>query len=144
MTLRDCAPADASAAPGLVQPGFVVATPRLILRLEGLAALAVALAEYQHLGGSWAAFAALFLAPDLAMLGYLAGPRVGAMAYNAAHGYVGAAALGGVGVASGSPPMIQIALIWAAHIGFDRLLGYGLKYASAFGDTHLGRVGKAA
>ena len=34
----------------------------------------------------------------------------------------------------------KVALIWLAHIGMDRLLGYGLKYPSAFKDTHLQRV----
>lgn len=28
------------------------------------------------------------------------------------------------------------------HSAFDRLLGYGLKYATGFQDTHLGGVGK--
>ena len=37
-----------------------------------------------------------------------------------------------------------LALIWIAHIGLDRALGYGLKYATGFGDTHLGRIGRAA
>jgi hypothetical protein len=37
-----------------------------------------------------------------------------------------------------------LALIWLAHIGIDRALGYGLKYASGFGFTHLGRIGPAA
>jgi hypothetical protein len=38
----------------------------------------------------------------------------------------------------------SVALIWLAHIGFDRALGYGLKYKAGFGFTHLGRIGPAA
>lgn len=33
-----------------------------------------------------------------------------------------------------------VALIWLLHIGFDRAIGYGLKYPSSFKETHLGRV----
>jgi hypothetical protein len=124
--------------------GFVSGAPRMILRGEGLAALCLSLAAFSHLGGSWALFAILFLAPDLAMLGYLAGPRIGAVAYNAAHSHLGPAFLAGVGLIAASHTALVVALIWSAHIGFDRLLGYGLKYSTAFGDTHLGRIGKAA
>ena len=43
-----------------------------------------------------------------------------------------------------SPLTLSIAMIWLAHIGFDRALGYGLKYSAGFGFTHLGRIGKDA
>ena len=74
------------------------------------------------------------------MLGYVAGPRVGALSYDLVHAYVGPLALGVVGVLVGADLAMELALIWAAHIGADRLLGYGLKYPSAFKDTHLQRV----
>lgn len=123
-------------------PAGVTGGPRVLLRLEGAAVLALAAAAYGHLGAAgWGVFAACFLAPDLAFLGYLAGPRVGAAAYNATHSYLGAALLGATGVALGAPTAIALALIWTAHVGFDRMMGYGLKYASAFGHTHLGRLG---
>ena len=121
--------------------GGVRGGPRLLLRLEGAVALAAALAAYAHLGGSWGWFAALFLVPDLSMLGYLAGPRLGAASYNAAHSYVGPALLALASLALSAPSLLLGVALWAAHVGFDRLLGYGLKYATAFGDTHLGRVG---
>jgi uncharacterized protein DUF4260 len=76
------------------------------------------------------------------MLAYLAGPRAGAIAYNLAHTYVLAAALTLAGFFAGAPIAAAGGLIWIAHIGFDRALGYGLKYSSAFGDTHLGRIGR--
>jgi hypothetical protein len=94
-------------------------------------------AAFHRMGGGWALFAGLFLVPDLSMLGYLAGPRLGALGYNAGHSYLGPALLGVIGLAAASPLAAQLALIWSAHIGFDRLLGYGLKYPSAFGNTHL-------
>lgn len=117
--------------------------PALLLRLEGLAAFAAALAAYAHDSGAWTMFAVLLLAPDLAMLGYLAGPRIGAAAYNLAHLYIAPLALAAAGSAFGAPTAISLALIWIAHIGMDRALGYGLKYASGFSDTHLGRIGRA-
>lgn len=124
--------------------GGVMGAPRAVLRVEGLAVLAAALLAYARLGGSWGWFAALFLLPDLSMLGYLAGARVGSIAYNAAHSYVGPALLAAVAVAAGAPALLPGVAIWVAHVGFDRALGYGLKYAAGFGETHLGRVGRAA
>ena len=122
-------------------PGATLGGVRILLRLEGLAVLAAAVAAYMHLGAGWGAFAMLFLLPDLSFLGYLAGSRVGAIAYNAAHSYIGPVALVGLGVAGGIPPALALGLIWSAHIGLDHALGYGLKYGSEFGVTHLGRVG---
>ena len=122
-------------------PG-VTGTPRLLLRLEGAALAAGALILYPYTGGSWLLFGLLVLTPDLGMLGYLAGPRIGALAYNAVHVTVGPIALGLIGLSTSSYPAIAIALIWLVHIGADRALGYGLKYADGFGATHLGRIGR--
>jgi len=97
---------------------------------------------YRALGGGWAVFALLFLLPDLSMLGYLACRRVGATCYNAAHSYLGPALLAALGATSNAHVLLCVACIWAAHVGFDRLLGYGLKYGTSFGDTHLGRRGR--
>jgi hypothetical protein len=115
---------------------------RVILRIEAFAAFAAALAFYAHGGFSWPVFALLFLAPDLAMLGYLAGPRVGAASYNLAHNEALAIALALGGFFGGVPAAVAGGLIWIAHIGFDRALGYGLKYPTGFGDTHLARIGR--
>ena len=102
--------------------------------------LVAALALYIDGEYGWLLLVVLFLAPDLSMLGYLAGPRVGAVAYNLAHTYVGPVALALVGVLGESDRAVQLALIWLAHIGVDRAVGYGLKYPTAFNDTHLQRV----
>jgi Domain of unknown function (DUF4260) len=123
--------------------GFVTGSPRMLLRIEGLGVLIVALALYYQMGFSWLAFVVFFLAPDLSMLAYLAGPQAGAIGYNAAHTYVLPLALGIVAAFAAAPIATAAAIIWCAHIGFDRLLGYGLKYRTAFGDTHLGRIGRA-
>jgi hypothetical protein len=115
--------------------------PALLLRLEGLAVLTAAVLLY--VDGDYRIWPLLVfaLAPDLAMVAYLVGPRVGAAAYNLAHTYVFPVALAAGCLVTGEAGVpVQIALIWAAHIGADRMLGYGLKYPTAFKDTHLQRV----
>jgi hypothetical protein len=126
----------------VAQAGSASGGVRLLLRAEGLAVLAVSVAAYTQFGAGWGWFAALFLLPDVSFLAYLAGPRAGAWAYNAMHSYVGAVALLAAGVLGGAPMLLAVGLVWSAHIGFDRLLGYGLKYSAGFGHTHLGRVGR--
>ncbi|MGA7323719.1 MAG: DUF4260 domain-containing protein [Rhodomicrobium sp.] len=122
--------------------GFVRGDIRTVLRLEGLAVFAIACAAYSQTGAGWLLFAALFLAPDLSFLGYLAGRNAGAIAYNAVHSFILPLALLAAGI-FGYPELKPYAFIWLAHIGFDRALGYGLKYGSAFGHTHLGLVGRS-
>jgi len=104
---------------------------------------AVALAFYALSGGGWLLGVLLFFAPDLSFAGYLAGPRVGAVAYNLAHTYASPAVLAGLGWMLATSLLPTLALLWAAHIGFDRMLGYGLKLPTGFHDTHLGRIGRA-
>jgi hypothetical protein len=120
----------------------VAGGPRLILRLEGAALAAAAIILFPHTGCSWWLFAALILAPDLSMAGYLAGPRIGAGAYNAVHTTLAPIALGLVAFELNRRTVLAIAIIWLAHIGIDRALGYGLKYASGFGAAHLGAIGR--
>ena len=110
---------------------------RWLLRLEGAAVFAVALGIYSVYGAGWWWLAGLFLVPDLTMLGYLRSPRLGAATYNMAHTYVAPLVLGGLAFAFKASLAGSIALIWVAHIGFDRMLGFGLKYPSGFRDTHL-------
>ena len=124
--------------------GAVTGGLRTMLRLEGLTLFAGMTLLYAVWGGSWWIYAILFLVPDLSFAAYLAGPRIGAIVYNAAHSYMAPVALMTAGFALASPLVLSIAMIWLAHIGIDRALGYGLKYATGFGFTHLGRIGKAA
>jgi hypothetical protein len=112
---------------------------RTVLRIEGLAALAAGLAVYLSLGGPLWLLAVLALAPDLSMVGYLAGPRIGSLSYNLVHTYTLPLALAGAGVWAGTELAVLVAAVWAGHIGADRLLGYGLKHETGFRDTHLSR-----
>lgn len=116
---------------------------QVLLRIEGLCILMVSLLAYANFGGGWGIFALFFLAPDLSFLGYLAGSRVGAVTYNSAHSIIGALALLVAGVFLSVPVAVTVGIIWMAHIGFDRALGYGLKYSAGFGFTHLGLIGRA-
>jgi hypothetical protein len=122
---------------------------RGLLRLEGAALLAAALALYAQTGAGWPFFLILFLVPDLSFAFYLFGARTGALAYNAMHSTIGPfllvlasqTDLAKFGIVH-TPQLFAIALIWIAHVGFDRALGYGLKYATGFADTHLGAIGR--
>ncbi len=124
--------------------GEVRGAPKVLLRLEGLALGTLGLWLYAKTGVSWWLFAGLFLLPDLAMIGYLAGPRWGAALYNAVHTVIGPILLGGVALMLDSTTTLAVAVIWGCHVEFDRAVGYGLKYATRFGDTHLGAIGAAS
>lgn len=102
--------------------------PPVLLRIEGATLLALSILLYDLNGGSWLPFVLLFLAPDLSMLGYLAGNRVGAISYNLFHTYAAPGLLAAFGLLAGSSLAVSLALVWFAHIAFDRMVGFGLKY----------------
>jgi hypothetical protein len=114
----------------------------LVLRAEAVALLLAGVVAYLALGGSGWWLLLLLLAPDVSMVGYLSGPRVGATTYNAVHNLaVGLAALG-LGWILAVAPLALVGAILVAHVGMDRALGYGLKLPTDFRDTHLGRIGR--
>jgi hypothetical protein len=117
-----------------------VMNTRFLLHIDGAAILTVSIFLYARLGGPWWLFAVLLLAPDVFMLGYLKGPKIGAVVYNLGHTLAAPLIVGAVGVITGADFLLMIALIWAAHIGMDHLFGYGLKYPTRFKDTHLQRI----
>lgn len=123
--------------------GAVAGGPRWILRLEALAIAAVSMAAYfMTMDLSWQMFAWLFLVPDISFAAYLAGPAVGARGYNLMHSFLGPLFLLASAAVLDHSLATGTALIWLAHIGVDRSFGYGLKYADAFGHTHLGLLGR--
>ena len=101
------------------------------------------LAGFLSLGLPWWAFLLLLIVPDVAMVGYLRGPRVGAVLYNVAHDVAAGLATAGVGLAIGSVPVAVAGAILVAHSGMDRMAGYGLNLPSSFKATHLGRIGRS-
>jgi hypothetical protein len=121
----------------------VTGMPRLWLRVEGIAALAGGVGLYLHLGGQLIWLVPLLLAVDVSMAGYLVGPRAGAAAYNLAHNWAAGVAVTALGWWLGSPAVVLAGAILVAHTGMDRAAGYGLKYPTAFADTHLGRLGRS-
>jgi Domain of unknown function (DUF4260) len=136
------ASASALPQPAAAQPARSSSVVAL-LRLEGLAVALLTAALYARSGASWWLFAALWILPDLSMLGYLISPCRGARVYNAFHTYLLPALLAlGALLLHARGPLVPVALIWTNHIGIDRMLGYGLKYAEGFSFTHLGRIGK--
>ena len=114
--------------------------PRLLLHWEGAAVLVAAVFVYFRLGLPLWAFLVFLLAPDLSAIGYLFGPRVGSVTYNLAHIILWPLLVGVAGWALGWAWAAPVALIWLAHIGMDRMVGYGLKYPDAFKVSHLDRV----
>ena len=114
--------------------------PFYLLHAEGAVVLMVSFAAYHELNGNWLLFFLLFLWPDLFMLGYLANVRVGGSLYNLVHTYTGPLLLGAAAVFEQWHNTLLFTLIWTAHIGLDRMLGFGLKYPTFFKDTHMQRV----
>ena len=109
-------------------------------RVENLAIAAASTVAFIEFGFSWWWLAVLFVLFDVSMVGYLAGPAIGAWTYNAVHSYIGPAACGALAVVDSSRHLGFVALVWAFHIGVDRLLGFGLKLRDRFSHTHLGTL----
>jgi hypothetical protein len=111
------------------------------LKVEGFSEGCLGVAVFAATGESWWWFGGLALAPDVGMLGYAMGPKVGAITYNLLHSTVGPALLVMAALAWSAPFGVAVAAVWFAHIGFDRALGYGLKSMAGFKITHLGELG---
>ena len=127
----------------ITPPGFCSGKISTILRLEGLLVLALASYIYNIIPDkSWKLFAYCFFVPDISLVGYLIGKQTGAVFYNIMHSYILPLSLLIMSYQWPCHLMQAISIIWIAHIGFDRALGYGLKYADGFGYTHLGLIGK--
>lgn len=122
--------------------GRSITGPRVHLHLNGAALLIGSVFAYARGGHPWWLFALLILAPDLSMIGYLAGNRVGSIVYNAGHSLLIPLVLIAIAVLAETPSGIvtAIGLTWAAHIGMDRAVGFGYKYASGFKDTEIARA----
>lgn len=114
----------------------------LMLRAEQVAILATGIVVWTANGGPWPLLIPAWLLVDLSMIGYLGGPRLGSITYNAAHNLVLPLALLGVGWWTATGWLVLSASVFLTHIGLDRALGYGLKLPTDFRDTHLGRIGR--
>lgn len=124
----------------LTTPSKPMSIPALLLRAEGLALLAAAVTVYFTQGFGWVMFAVLLLTPDLAFLVFLVNKRAGVAAYDAAHALPAPLILGLAALLTGWTLGLGLALIWLAHIGMDRLFGYGLRYMNDADDSHMKRA----
>jgi len=122
--------------------GSVIGAPKALLRFEGATLFAASIALFAVQGLQWWMYPALLLVPDIFMLGYLRNTKLGSIIYNLGHSYPIAALVTVLGFVLFSPLTIGIGAIWFGHIGWDRMFGYGLKYATSFKHTHLGDLEK--
>jgi hypothetical protein len=129
-------------ASSATRPLDLAIEPRTWMRLEGGAAGVAGIALFAATGGNLLFLLPLLIAPDISAAGYLAGPRAGALLYNLFHNWATSLAVLGAGVALASPALVLGGAILVAHVGLDRLAGFGLKYPTSFGDTHLGHIGR--
>lgn len=137
----------------LATPSPATATPtgptldpqvRAWLRLEGLAAFGAGSVVFTRFGGDWTWFVPALLLVDVSMVGYLRGPRLGALTYDLAHNWAVGIGVLGLGLALAIPAATLAGAVLVAHTGGDRALGYGLKLGTGFRDTHLGTIGRVA
>jgi hypothetical protein len=113
-----------------------------IIRLEEAAMLALSVYLNTFLSYNPWLFWILFLAPDIGMIGYLVNPKIGSITYNILHHKGIAIVLYLIGLHFQIEPVQFAGLLLFGHSAFDRMLGYGLKYADSFQNTHLGMIGK--
>ena len=121
---------------------YVVGKPRFFLRLEGVVLLIASLVLFSSTHQHWWWVPVLLFLPDLVMVGYVRSTATGAMLYNLGHSYLLPVLIALSAWRSDRPLLLAIGLIWLAHIGMDRALGYGLKYDDNFKHTHLGSLYK--
>lgn len=130
-------------SPRAREQGMTMGAVRAWLRFEGLAALVVGLVLYAANEGSWLFLIPLILVPDVSVVGYLAGPRWGAVGYNLVHTWAPGSLAIAIGIWLGSSAWLIVGAILVAHVGMDRAMGYGLKLPTSFQETHLGWIGRA-
>lgn len=111
------------------------------LKLEEISLLIAAiLFIYLRNESAWW-YPALFVGPDISMVGYAINNKVGAGLYNFFHSKALGVALGIIGYFNAMPLLLTLGVVIIGHSAFDRAMGYGLKYNRGFKFTHLGEIG---
>jgi Domain of unknown function (DUF4260) len=113
---------------------------KTLIQLEEAALFGSGIYLFSLLNFEWWWFAALILAPDLSMLGYLVGNKAGAWMYNFFHHRAIAIAVYLLGTYLENEVLQLAGVILFAHSSMDRMFGYGLKYEEGFKLTHLGNL----
>jgi hypothetical protein len=116
--------------------------PIMYQRVEAAAVLIASIYFYYHLHFNFLVFILVLFVFDVSMAGYLINKRIGANTYNIFHSLLGPAITVILGASLNNRMLICLSLIWLAHIGLDRALGYGLKKITGFNETHLGHIGE--
>jgi hypothetical protein len=115
---------------------------KTLIRLEELGLFLFSIYLFSTLSYPWWVFPLLLFAPDVSMVGYGAGPRIGAYIYNFVHHRALALIYYVAGMLLAAPALALIGVIVFAHSSLDRALGYGLKLPDSFSSTHLGKIGQ--
>lgn len=115
---------------------------KYILRVEEAGMLLLSFYLSILLGFDWWLFILFLFAPDLSMLGYVFGNRIGSVMYNIIHFRLFAVLIGIAGYYFSIPVLTLIGLILFGHSSLDRIFGFGLRYPENFRSTHLGWIGK--
>ncbi len=122
---------------------------KTLLKLEELAMFLLAFASLGSVNVEWWWYLLLLIGPDISMLGYLAGNKIGAYSYNFFHhkGVAIVIIISGfvLSVAyrfNNTEWLINAGVVMFGHSSMDRFFGYGLKTEEGFKFTHLGKIGK--
>lgn len=113
-----------------------------IIKAEELAMFVLGIYLFSTLGLEWWWFLVLILLPDISMIGYAFGNKIGAYSYNFFHHKAIAIVVYLIGIYVNNTTIQLIGIILFSHSAMDRMFGYGLKYNTSFHDTHLGKIGK--
>lgn len=113
-----------------------------LIKLEELGQLLLSIILFNQMDFAWWVFLACILLPDLSMIGYLFGTKVGAMTYNTFHHKLLGIVAFAFGIWLDQPNIALAGTILFGHAAMDRIFGYGLKYSDDFKHTHLGWIGK--
>lgn len=113
-----------------------------LIKLEELALFLFSVYLFSQLSFAWWVYPLFFFAPDLSIVGYLAGPRFGAVCYNLIHHKAVALATIVLGSFLGATVLSLAGVILLGHSSLDRVLGYGLKTTESFNQTSLGTIGQ--
>ncbi len=115
-----------------------------LIKLEQIALFVFAIFLFSRTDYAWWWFLALILLPDISMLGYLSGPKIGSILYNTFHHQALAIIALCLGWQMEYDWLFLAGIILLGHSSMDRIFGYGLKYPDAFKHTHLGWIGKSS
>ena len=112
-----------------------------LIKIEEAAMFGLSIFLFNLTDFAWWWYPLLILTPDIGMIGYLAGSKVGALTYNLFHHKAVALLVLCIGWYVGNAWVELAGIILFGHSSMDRILDYGLKHEDDFKHTHLGWIG---